>query len=298
MSIFFAKKFKAQRYHFIYNFASKSIFRLNLERFVTAGGIAVHILDSEKGEKCIILLHGYLETMYIWREFADFLSREYRVILIDIPGHGLTDYAPADVSGKRINTMDFCASVVKGVLDKCSVSKAVIGGHSLGGYIALACCRLYPETFEKLILFNSHPYKDPEEKAIDRQREIDIIESGKLLMLASVSIPKMYSSSNLRVMDEKIRETIELCEAHDPMGIVASIKGMQLRPDGSSVLSDPTIPSMVIVGDQDIFMPAPMILKMRENFPKVQFEELTDCGHNCFLEQPAEVLNRVVSFLG
>lgn len=269
-----------------------------MERFVTAGGIAVHILDSEKGEKCIILLHGYLETMYIWSEFADLFSQQYRVIVIDIPGHGLTDYAPADQSGNRINTMDFCASVVKGVLDKCNVSKAVIGGHSLGGYIALACCHLYPDTFEKLILFNSHPYEDPEEKALDRKREIDIIESGKLSVLASMSIPKMYSSLNLRDMDEKIRETIELCETHDPMGIVASIKGMQLRPDGSSVLLDGSIPSMVIVGDQDSFMPVPMIEKIRGSFPKVRFEELSACGHNCFVERPYEVLERVLSFLG
>lgn len=269
-----------------------------MERFVTAGGVTVHILDSEKGEKCIILLHGYLETMYIWSEFADLLSREYRVILIDIPGHGLTDYAPADSSGNRINTMDFCASVVKDVLDKCSVSKAAIGGHSLGGYIALACCRLYPERFEKLILFNSHPYEDPEEKAIDRKREIDIIESGKLLVLASVSVPKMYCRANLRDMDEKIRETLELCETHDPMGIVASIKGMQLRPDSSSVLLDSSIPSMVIVGDDDIFMPAPMIQKMRESFPKVSFEVLDQCGHNCFIERPAKVLDSVISFVG
>jgi pimeloyl-ACP methyl ester carboxylesterase len=269
-----------------------------MERFVTAGGIAVHILDSEKGEKCIILLHGYLETMYIWSEFAELLSKQYRVIVIDIPGHGLTDYAPADLSGNRINTMDFCATVVKGVLEKCFVSKAIIGGHSLGGYIALACCRLYPDIFEKLILFNSHPYEDPDEKAIDRKREIDIIESGKLLMLASVSIPKMYSRANLREVDEKIRETLELCETHDPMGIVASIKGMQLRPNASSLLSDPKIPVMVIVGDQDIFMPAPMILKMRESFTKVRFEELTGCGHNCFVERPVEVLDRVISFVG
>lgn len=269
-----------------------------MERFVTAGGVTVHILDSEKGEKCIILLHGYLETMYIWSEFADLLSREYRVILIDIPGHGLTDYAPADASGNRINTMDFCATVVKDVLDKCSVSKAVIGGHSLGGYIALACCRLYPDRFEKLILFNSHPYEDPEEKANDRKREIDVIESGKLQVLASMSIPKMYCRANLREMDEKIRETIELCETHDPMGIVASIKGMQLRPDGSSILSDSSIPAMVIVGDDDSFMPAAMIETMRGSFPKVRLEELAQCGHNCFVEHPVKVLNSVISFVG
>jgi len=99
-------------------------------------------------------------------------------------------------------------------------------------------------------------------------------------------------------MDEKIRETVELCETHDPMGIVASIKGMQLRPNSSSLLSNSPVPVMVIVGDEDAFMPAPMIEEMRKSFPKVRFEELTGCGHNSFLERPDEVLDRVVSFIG
>src|SRR5574344_1117122 len=77
-----------------------------MEFFATAGGISVHISDTQKGENCLILLHGYLETMYIWNEFIDLISDDYRVIAIDLPGHGLS-------GSTQVNTMDFDAQTVK-----------------------------------------------------------------------------------------------------------------------------------------------------------------------------------------
>ncbi|MFA7033531.1 MAG: alpha/beta hydrolase [Bacteroidales bacterium] len=261
-----------------------------MEFFATAGGISVHISDTQKGDNCLILLHGYLETMYIWNEFIDLISDDYRVIAIDLPGHGLS-------GSTQVNTMDFDAQTVKEVLDKCGVQHASIGGHSLGGYVALACCDLYPEVFDKLILFNSHPFPDPVEKVNDRGREIGIIENGKLGVLASASIPKMYSNVNLRRLDDKIMETVEICDAHDPQGIVASIKGMMQRPDRQEFLLNTKIPVLLIYGQTDNFMQAEMIDKLKDKFKNVKFLEAPLTGHNSFLEAPDIVLKGVKEFL-
>ncbi len=263
---------------------------MNLEFFATAGGIPVHILDYKKGDKTLILLHGYLETMYIWSDFADLMAEHYRVITIDLPGHGLSGSA-------EVNSMDFDAGAVKGVLDKCGVSKAYIGGHSLGGYVTLACCRLFPEVFEKAILFNSNPYSDPPEKSCDREREIKIIEAGKLAALVSSSLPKMYKESNLRRLDEKIRETIEISETHDPQGIVASLRGMQQRPDSQQFLSETSIPFMFIGGDSDTILPLDKVKEMQTEFPKVKYTIIPETGHNSFVEDPASTAQAVIDFL-
>ena len=100
-----------------------------MEFFATAANTPVHINDSGKGDKTLILLHGYLETMYVWNEFAESLRDGCRVITIDLPGHGLSCGAP-------VNTMEFMATAVKGVLDVCQVEKAYVAGHSMGGYAA------------------------------------------------------------------------------------------------------------------------------------------------------------------
>ena len=274
-----------------------------MEYFATAGGITVHLCDSEDhpgrgaGKPAIVLLHGYLETLYIWSEFAVKLEKHYRVIVLDLPGHGLTDAAPSGVDGQSVNTMEFCAEVVRDILDKCLVDKAFIGGHSLGGYIALMCCNLYPDRFEKLILFNSTPFADLPEKYEDRKREIGVIRAGKLETLAAYSIPRMYHPHQLRAHDDKIRETLELCETHFPEGIVASILGMMVRPSQEEWLKQSSIPVMMFGGDQDPFIPIEVFNNMKTLFPKVQFVLQPGTGHLSFIEEETKTCEAVCLFL-
>lgn len=261
-----------------------------MEFFATAGSLPLHIRDSRVGEQTIVLIHGYLETMYIWNDFYDSLSKNYRVILIDAPGHGLSSSFP-------VNTMDDIATVVNDVLDICKVEKAIIGGHSMGGFISQCCVKKYPERFTKLILFNSHPYIDPVEKKEDREREINIINSGKLDTIAALSIPKMYHPDNLRDCDDKIRETIEICETHDPQGVISSIKGMMLRDSSEELLEISPLPILMITGDTDSFMPLERINKMKEQFPKISIVTIPNSGHNSFIEKEQETLEIVCDFI-
>lgn len=275
-----------------------------MEYFTTAGGITVHLCDTddkhivETDRKTVILLHGYLETMYIWSEFANILKTGYRVITLDLPGHGLTDSAPEDENGESINSMEFCADVIKSVLDKIGIEKAVVGGHSMGGFIAQNCCIRYPEKFEKLIIFNSTPYKDKEEKAADRLREIEAVRNGKLETLACLSIPKMYHPDNLRKFDDKIRETVELCETHFPEGIISSIKGMQRRKDTSELLDKCPLPILHISGDTDPFLPKETLEKMMKDFTGVKFFNIPSSGHNSFIEAEKVCYEQVCEFIG
>ena len=125
-----------------------------MEYFTTAAGITVHLLDTQDSkeqqkEKCIILLHGYLETLNIWNELVERLKDKYRVIVLDMPGHGLTDSAPAREDGTVVNTMEFGADVVKALIEKCGARNVTLGGHSMGGYVTLAFCKKYPDVIEK-----------------------------------------------------------------------------------------------------------------------------------------------------
>lgn len=261
-----------------------------MEFFTTAAGITVHVWDT-RDERCpvkpgsLVLLHGYLETMYIYTELVEALKDRYRVIVIDMPGHGLTDSAPADEAGHRVNSLEFQARVVAAVLDKCGVDKAVIAGHSMGGYVTLQFLKDFPERAQAAILLHSNPYADSPEKQADRQREEQLIADGKLLSLAALSIPKMYAEENLRACDEKIRETVELCETHDPEGIIASLEGLRTRPDLQSVMQAPPVPLMLVHGDHDNFLPLEKVEKMKESFPKVRYELVPGTGHNSFVER-------------
>lgn len=261
-----------------------------MEFFALAGNIATHIEDSGSGNKAILLLHGYLETMYIWEDFYRDLSKDYRVIRIDLPGHGLSCTAP-------VNTMDLMATVAKGALDACKVDKATVIGHSMGGFVALKCCSLFPDRFEKMVLLNSYPYPETEESRQIRTREQSVINSEHLMTLAELSIPKMFHPDNLRRLDEKIRETVELCETHDPAGIVASIKGILAREDTTAFLASTKTPALAICGDSDTLVTAEIRAKMAADCPSLKLEVLQNCGHNVFLENPERTLELIREFV-
>lgn len=261
-----------------------------MEYFAISNGIPVHILDTKRGDKTILLLHGYLETLYIFNEFIEILEKKYRVIAIDLPGHGLSG------SDKEINSMEFCAKTAADVLKKCGVEKAYIAGHSMGGYVAQNCVKLFPELFEGIILLNSTPFADSPEKKVDREREIELILSAKLGHLASISIPKMYAPVNLRRLDEKIEETVEITETHDPNGIVACLKGMMTREDTSDVLSN-TPKVMMVFGTEDKFITGPVREKLVSDFPKAKISIIPDTGHNSFIEAPEAVMAAIEEFI-
>lgn len=275
-----------------------------MEFFTIASGVSVHVWDTQDERKglpesreTLVLLHGYLETMYVFNEFVEKLKEKYRVIAIDLPGHGLSDSAPANVRGIRINSLEFGAGVVCGVMDKCKVDKATVAGHSMGGYIALQCVKSYPQRFSKLVLLNSHPYPDAPEKAADRQREMTLVEAQKLELLAEASIPKMYYEANLKRLDEKVRETIELCETHDPQGIVASLRGLASRPGMESVMKEAVVPIMLVYGDHDNFISLEKIEQIKKEFPAITYSLIPQTGHNSFIEEPDKVVEAIDKFV-
>lgn len=108
------------------------------EKFIMAGPTAVHISDSGSGERVVVLLHGYLESMIVWEEFARLLTPSVRVVTIDLPGHGISE-----IKGE-VHTMEFLAQTVHDALQALGIGHCTLVGHSMGGYVALAFARLWP----------------------------------------------------------------------------------------------------------------------------------------------------------
>jgi len=264
-----------------------------MEFFATCNGIPVHISDTKKGEKVIVLLHGYLETLYIWDDFIKSFPSSFRVISLDLPGHGLSG------SRKEENSIAFCADVVVSVMDTCGVNVAsAVVGHSMGGYVAIEALKRYPERFESLILMHSGPNADSEEKKIDRDREIELIQKAKLQMIVKMGIPKMFAKENLRRMDEKINETVEISDTHDPEGIVATLRGLKSREDNLDFLKQCSKPIMLFFGMDDCHIPVEKAQILQKELPKATTVFLHHSGHNGFLEETETVKDELVKFIG
>lgn len=260
-----------------------------MEFFITCNSLPVHVSDSQKGENVILLLHGYLETLYIWEEFTALLSPYMRVVSIDLPGHGLSGSYP-------INSMANCASTITSVLDKLNIEKAWLLGHSMGGYVAAEAIKVFPDRFLGLIMMNSTPFADSQEKKDNRDREIALVKQNKLQSIVKLSIENMFSKENMSRFEEKIFEIIEIAEVHDPEGIVSSLEGLKQREDNTVVISNSKIPVMFIFGEKDNYISLEVIQEIQTKIPGATYISLKNSGHNCFIEEPKECAQNILSF--
>lgn len=261
-----------------------------MEFFTTCNGLPVHVWDSKKGSNVIILLHGYLETLYIWEDFASLLTQSMRVISIDIPGHGLSASYP-------INTMENCALAIKCVMDKLNIDKAWLLGHSMGGYVAQEAVKLYNDRFLGLIMMNSTPFADTQEKKDNRDREISLIQLKKLHTIVKLSVENMFAKDNISKFEEKILEISEISEIHDPEGIVASLEGMKLREDYTEFLSKCEIPILFLFGKKDNFISLQKASEIQTKVSNASYVFLENSGHNGFIEEPGICAKEILQFI-
>ncbi|MDR1405692.1 MAG: alpha/beta hydrolase, partial [Prevotellaceae bacterium] len=247
--------------------------------FCTCSHIPVHVSDTGGGKPAVVLLHGYLETLSVWDDFVKYLEKDYRILRLDLPGHGLSGTA-------EVNSTDFTAQVVGEVLQKQGVRECVVGGHSMGGYSALAFAAGYPDAVRGLCLFHSTPHADPPEKQEGRNREIALIREGKLSLAVKQGIPRMFAGDHAARFAEKIKELSEIAEIHEPDGIIACLEGMMRRPDRNAFLASWRKPLLFIFGEKDRYIHPETARELAARYPQAQVLWLKNSGHNGFIEEP------------
>jgi len=260
-----------------------------MEFFITCNGLPVHVSDSKKGDDVIILLHGYLETLYIWDELSNLLSSNFRVISIDLPGHGLSGSYP-------INTMENCASTIISVMDKLNIEKAWLLGHSMGGYVATQTIKDFPDKFLGLIMMNSTAFADSALKISNRDREIGLIKQNKLQSIVKISVENMFAKENIGRFEEKILEIAEIAEVHDPEGIVASLEGMKQREDNTDFLSNCKLPIVFFFGEKDNYISFEAVQEIKSKIPDATYILLKNSGHIGFIEETTVCTQVILTF--
>lgn len=247
---------------------------------------------SDKGSgKTIVLFHGYLETHEIWDGFAEELSKSFRVIAIDIPGHGK--------SGKIAEThnMDLLAEAVDTVLSTLNIDKAFLVGHSMGGYVALAYLANYPKKVSGICMFHSTPFADTDEKKANRDREIALIRQGKQESIFNVNVPKGFANDNLVPLKNKVDWAIGLARKCEPDGIIALLEGLKSRPDRQTLLKETSTPVLFILGKKDNYIPFDVMYAVAQRTLKGEVLTLDNSGHMGFLEEQGLCLEALSSFV-
>ena len=262
-----------------------------VEKFVMAGDTALHLCDSQRGDKCVVLLHGYLESMLVWDDFVPLLSKQARVVTLDLPGHGISE-----VKGE-VHTMEYLARVIRDALQAIGIERAVIVGHSMGGYVALAFVEAYPEMCDGVVLFSSTPNPDTEQKRENRRREIALVRAGKKDALARVAPEAGFAADNRRRMKDYIDDLTEQVAMTEDEGIVALLNGMIERPDRNEMLRKSAVRQLFVFGRKDDYIPVETAESLAASHPQARVEWLDNSGHMGFLEEPERSAEILLDFI-
>ena len=263
-----------------------------VEKFIDAGGTALHVCDSEKGDKCVVLLHGYLESMLVWEDFVPLLYKYVRVVTLDIPGHGVSE-----VHGE-IHTMEYLADTVLAMLDKLGIERCTLVGHSMGGYVALAFCDRHPERLDGLVLLSSTPNADSDEKKENRRREIELVKAGKKDLLARTAPGAGFAADNLRAVKEYVEDLTEIVHLTEDDGIVALLNGMINRRDMNDMLRKSPVRQLFVLGCKDNYITEQTAAAMIAGHPQAQVCRLENSGHMGFIEEPEACARALLDFVG
>ena len=250
----------------------------------------VKVRYSDKGKgRVIVLLHGFLESLEIWEELSAKLSKRFRVIAIDLPGHGQTP-----VIGYN-HSMELMAECVKAVMDSIGLRKYIVVGHSMGGYVAMAFAELFPQHVTGLCIFHSTALPDSEEKKKDRDRVVEIVKKDRQHYISEL-IPKLFAEENLALLKKEVSTAKQIAMNTPKEGIVAALKGMKERPSRELTLKNISCPVLFIIGKKDVLL-AWDNLMLLTSLPRSSYNIVLEyAGHMGFYEAPEKTFKAIRKF--
>ena len=251
----------------------------------------VTLAYSEAGQGTpVVLLHGFPLNSAIWHEQQKQLSDHFRVITPDLRGHGRSP-APSG-----IYEMDLLARDVLALLDALLITKAIILGHSMGGYVALAAWKLAPDRFLALGLIDSQTGADTEEGWQGRHKMADKVAAEGSKVVAEAMLPKLFAA-NLPAGTPIIEQVRQMILNTASAGIIGSLNGMAGRIDSGPLLSKLNIPVLILTGDKDQIIPLEKAKTMAATIPTATLTLVENAGHMPMLEQPQATTKAIRNFL-
>ncbi|MBH0202975.1 MAG: alpha/beta fold hydrolase [Nitrospira sp.] len=253
-------------------------------------GITLAYNDQGSGLP-IVLLHAFPLNRTMWVEQEEALSSQFRVVTIDLRGHGESD-APL-----WRYTLDQAADDVIGLLDHLSIRQAVFVGLSMGGYILFALYRKYADRVKGLVLADTRAQADTTEGKEARFQMAQTAYENGPSAIADLMIPKLLSPATVQTKPELAQRVRRMIEGNQISGIAGDLMAMAERSDSVPLLKQITCPAQIIVGEQDLPTPPADAKLMADHIPGAYLAIIPRAAHLSNLEQPDLFNETICSFI-
>jgi 3-oxoadipate enol-lactonase len=240
----------------------------------------------------MILLHAFPLNGKMFEPQMEAFSRDHRVIAPDYPGFGRSPRTPAQPD------MRYYAEGVRGLLDRLEVEHILLGGVSMGGYVAFECLRLFPERVSGLVLANTRPEPDSEETKENRREMARRVAEEGVGVLIELQMERLLARSTLEGNEEVVEKVRAMILESNPNGVVAALGAMRERPDSTLLLGKIKVPTLVIGGEEDGISSPEVMGAMAEKIPDSRHVTLPGAGHLSNVEAPEGFNAALKAFLG
>jgi 3-oxoadipate enol-lactonase len=239
----------------------------------------------------LLLVHGFPLDRTLWLAQTHSLADAARVIAPDLRGCGESGMPSGTV------TMDAYAGDLNALLDSLGIQSAIIGGLSMGGYIAFAFYRQYPQRVRGLILADTRAQPDSAEGKKGRDENIALVREKGAGAIADKMLPKMLTPKTLEARPEVANAVRSLMARQPVKGIVAQLSALRDRPDSTPTLAQIKVPTLVVVGAEDTLTPPKDSEMMRDAIRGARLVTIPGAAHLSNYEQPQTFDSAVREFV-
>ena len=233
----------------------------------------------------LILVHGYPLDHTTWQPILPLLRSDVRVILPDLRGFGKSPVT------EGIYSMESLAGDVCALMDQLNISRAVIIGHSMGGYVTLAFARLFPERLLGIGLVGSKANADAPDKQAGRKEMADAIHQGGMQVTVERMLPILTRDTGVAQQISGI-----MLSTSKQAGAGASL-GMAERADSTLLVRELNVPGLVMAGTDDPFSPLDASRELAQSMKNARLVKIDGAGHMMMMEQPQAVAAGLNDFL-
>ena len=257
---------------------------------------SLRYLESGSG-KTLVLLHAFPLSADQWLPQVHRVPPGWRFIAPDLRGFRGAGVAFEDPGGSHLTIDDYADDVVA-LLAHLEIERAVIGGLSMGGYVAFAILRRAPRKVSGLLLSNTRAAADTPEARAGRDRMLALVAEAGPAGIAREMIPKLLGPTSQRAQGDLVEAVRRLILMNSSEGITTAIAALRDRPDSTPLLSTITMPTLIIAGAEDAIVGVPEAEAMHRAIPGSSYVELPFAGHLSNLEDPLAWRKAVDGWLG
>ena len=247
--------------------------------------------SADRPRGTLLLLHAFPLNARMWEGQLALARTGWRVIAPQLRGFDGGSGEPPAAS------VDDYAGDVIDLLDALHVKQAVVGGLSMGGYVAFAMLRHAARYVQGLILADTRAQADTPEGVAGRARMLQLVQDKGPSAVADEMIPKLLGETTRTTRPAVTEQVRSLALASSADAIAGAVRALMTRPDSTPLLSTIHVPTLIVVGDEDTVTPPAASDEMHRAIAGSELVRIAQAGHLSNLEQPDMFTAALAAFL-